>query len=408
MTEITITRLGLHGDGLADGPIYAPLTLPGERVEGTLEGSILKDVKILRPSDRRVAPPCRHFKSCGGCQLQHADDALVADWKVDVVRRALDAHGLETAFKPIQTSPRRSRRRAGFSARRTKKGAMAGFHGRGSDTIVAIPECQLLDPAVMQGIAVAEQLALVGASRKTALSVMVTASKTGLDVAVAHGKPLDGPLRQQLAAVCDQLGLARLSWEDEVVAMRAPPVHRLDDAQITPPPGAFLQATAHGEAALSASVMDITQDAWRVIDLFAGCGTFSLPLARRAEVHAVEGSQDMTAALDQGWRNTQGLKQVRTETRDLFRRPLMPDEMAKAEAVVLDPPRAGAEAQVAELAKMKMPRIAYVSCNPVTFARDAQMLVQAGYVLDWVQVVDQFRWSAHVELVASFTASHIR
>ncbi|WP_299825788.1 class I SAM-dependent RNA methyltransferase [uncultured Roseobacter sp.] len=408
MTEFVIKHLGLQGDGVAEGPVFAPLTLPGETVTGQVEGSTLQDVKVLTPSDRRVAPPCRHFKSCGGCQLQHADDAFVAAWKVDVVRRALEAQGLETVFRPIQTSPAQSRRRAGFAARRTKKGALAGFHGRASDTIVAIPDCKLVAPEVLDGMQVAETLATAGASRKTPLSVMVTTTKTGLDVAVSNGKPLDGPLRQHLAAICDQMGLARLTWAGEVVAMRAPPIHALDGIDITPPPGAFLQATAHGEAALLAAVQEITDGATRIIDLFAGCGTFALPLARTAEVHAVEGASEMITALDQGWRNAKGLKQVTSEARDLFRRPLLPDEMRKAQAIVLDPPRAGAEAQVAELAKTTTPRIAYVSCNPVSFARDAQVLVNAGFTLDWVQVVDQFRWSAHVELAASFTAPHMR
>lgn len=408
MTEFVIKHLGVQGDGVADGPLFVPLALPGEVVTGRLDGSTLRDVKVLSPSDRRVAPPCRHFKSCGGCQLQHADDAFVAEWKVDVVRRALEAHGLETVFRPIQTSPAQSRRRAGFAARRTKKGALAGFHGRASDTIVPIPNCKLVAPEVLDGTAVAEALASIGASRKTPLSVMVTKTKTGLDVAVSNGKPLDGPLRQQLAAICDQMGLARLAWSGEIVAMRAPPVHALEGIDITPPPGAFLQATAHGEAALLAAVREITEGAARIIDLFAGCGTFALPLARTAEVHAVEGAPEMIAALDQGWRKAEGLKTVTSEARDLFRRPLLPDEMHKAQAIVLDPPRAGAEAQVAELAKTTTPRIAYVSCNPVSFARDASVLVNAGFTLDWVQVVDQFRWSAHVELAASFTAPHMR
>lgn len=408
MTEFVIKHLGLQGDGVAEGPVFAPLTLTGETVTGQLEGSTLQDVKVLTPSDRRVAPTCRHFKSCGGCQLQHADDDFVAAWKVDVVRRSLEAQGLETVFRPIQTSPAQSRRRAGFAARRTKKGALAGFHGRASDTIVPIPDCKLVAPEVLNGMQVAETLATAGASRKTPLSVMVTATKTGLDVAVSNGKPLDGPLRQQLAAICDQMGLARLTWADEVVAMRTPPVHSLDSIDITPPPGAFLQATAHGEAALLAAVQEITDGATRIVDLFAGCGTFALPLARTAEVHAVEGASEMIAALDQGWRKAKGLKRVTSEVRDLFRRPLLPDEMTKAQAVVLDPPRAGAEAQIIELAKTTTPRIAYVSCNPVSFARDAKVLLNAGFTLDWVQVVDQFRWSAHVELAASFTAPHMR
>jgi 23S rRNA (uracil1939-C5)-methyltransferase len=350
-----------------------------------------------------VAPPCRHFKSCGGCQLQHASDAFVADWKVDVVRTALAAHGLETEFRPIQTSPQQSRRRATFAARRTKKGAMAGFHGRASDVVIEVPGCQLLDPAVMRGLPIAERLAEIGTSRKAALAVTVTSAEEGLDVAVANGKPLDGPLRQVLAQLCDEMGLARLSWDDEVIAMRAPPVQRFGVARVTPPPGAFLQATRHGEAALLAAVQDAVGGATEIVDLFAGCGTFSLPLAQQARVHAVESDADMLTALQAGWRMAKGLKPVTTAARDLFRRPLLPDELAKTQAVVIDPPRAGAEAQVAEIIAAKVPRVAYVSCNPVSFARDAQAMVAAGYRLDWIQVVDQFRWSAHVELAACLT-----
>lgn len=408
MSEFKITRLGQQGDGVAEGPVFIPLTLPGERVEAQIENGKAVDVKILHPSERRVAPPCRHFKSCGGCLLQHADDDFVADWKLDVVRTALIAHGLETVFRPIETSPPASRRRAGFSARRTKKGAMVGFHGRASGTIVEIPDCKLLDPAVLAGAPVAESLAIAGASRKAALSVMITAADNGLDVSVEHGKPLDGPLRQQLAAICEQSGLARLTWGDEIVAMRQPPVHRIGSAKVSPPPGAFLQATSHGQQALTRAVVEIVAGAKQVVDLFAGCGTFALPIAENAEVHAVESDARMLLALDAGWRHGTGLKAVQTERRDLFRRPLMPDEMRKVQAVVLDPPRAGAEAQVAELAKAQVAKIAYVSCNPITFARDANVLTTAGYTLDWIQVVDQFRWSAHVELVASFTASHMR
>lgn len=404
MTEHHILRLGHHGDGIADGPIFAPLTLPGEMVSGSVDGNTLSDVRILTPSDDRIAPPCRHFKSCGGCQLQHASDALVATWKQDVVKHALDAHGLETVFKPLHTSPAQSRRRATFAARRTKKGAMAGFYGRSSDVLIEIPDCKLLAPELLEGRAVAEDLAVIGTSRKAALAVTVTASANGLDVAVAHGKPLDGPLRQELASLCERRGLARLSWGDEVIAMRHAPVQTFGRAAVTPPPGAFLQATQDGEAALLAAVKEAVAGADALADLFAGCGTFALPLAETARVHAVESVGEMMTALNHGWRMAGGLKPVTTEIRDLFRRPLLPDEMRKLDAVVLDPPRAGAERQVAEIISARVPKVAYVSCNPVTFARDAQAMVSAGYTLDWVQVVDQFRWSSHVELAACLTA----
>ena len=182
-----------------------------------------------------------------------------------------------------------------------------------------------------------------------------------------------------------------------------PPLQRFGPGAVIPPPGSFLQATPEGEAVLVQAVLEITQGAKRVLDIFAGCGTFALPLSRNAEVHAIEGEADMLAALDTAWRMAQGVKAISTETRDLFRRPLMPDEFKGFNAAVIDPPRAGARAQVEELAKGKLARIAFVSCNPATFARDAQILIGGGYRLDWVQVVDQFRWSAHSELVAQFT-----
>ncbi len=406
-TTATIQRLGAQGDGVAEGPLFAARTLPGEIISGIASGSQLTEIRVETPSDARVQAPCRHYKSCGGCQLQHASDAFVADWKVEVVRTALRAQGLDADFRPIHTSPSRSRRRATLTVRRTKKGAMAGFHGRASDVITPIPECQLLDPALIRAIPMAEALAMAGASRKAPLSVTITTSEVGLDVLVREGKPLDGPLRVELAGIAGQHGVARLTWGDEQVAMEQPPVQVFGAARVCPPPGAFLQATKDGEAALLASVREITAGAKRIVDLFAGCGTFALPLARDAEVHAVEGERDMIAALDAGWRRAQGLKKLTSEVRDLFRNPLLPEDLnpfgAHFEAAVIDPPRAGGEAQVAELAKARTPVIAYVSCNPVTFARDAKTLVDAGYRLNWVQVVDQFRWSTHTELAASFT-----
>ncbi|MEM6886622.1 MAG: class I SAM-dependent RNA methyltransferase [Pseudomonadota bacterium] len=407
MTEVVINELGRQGDGVAPGPIYVPRALPGEQVKGRLEGDVLRDVRILTPSDRRVSAPCAHFKVCGGCALQHADNAFTAAWKEDVVRRALARVGLETEIRPIRTSPARTRRRAGFAARRTKSGALVGFHGRASDTIVAVPECHLLAPTLLAAVAVIAKLALVGASRKAVLNAMTTATETGLDVSVSGGKPLDTALRIALSQIVRETGLLRLTWNDELVATESAPKILFDGIELTLPPGAFLQATAEGETALRLAVLEISENANRAMDLFAGCGTFSLPLARSMDVHAVEAAGDMLAALDRGWRHATGLKTVSTETRDLFRRPLLRDEFRGVDVVVIDPPRAGAEAQVVELAHSGVPRIAHVSCNPQTFARDAETLVRAGYCLDWVQVIDQFRWSPHVELVARFSLLHI-
>ena len=403
---LTIERLGHRGDGIAQGPggpVFVPQTLPGEVVEGDIAGDQLLNTRILTPSANRIRPPCSHARTCGGCLMQHAADPFVADWKLGIGNGALAGQGLDAPRRPIETSPPRSRRRATLAARRTKGGALIGFHARASETLVAIPNCQLLHPAVLATFPALEALVVTGGSRSAELSLTVTHSLGGPDVAVTGGKPLDSELRMTLARVAETFNIARLTWDGEVIALRTLPVQRFGKALVAPPPGAFLQATAEGEAALLSAIRGAIGPARRVMDLFAGSGTFSLPLADSAEVHAVESDAAMLAALDRGWRQAQGLHRVTTETRDLFRRPLEPDEFKGFDAVVIDPPRAGAEAQTATLARSRVPVIAFVSCNPVTFARDARSLTEAGYVMDWLQVVDQFRWAAHVELVARFS-----
>jgi 23S rRNA (uracil1939-C5)-methyltransferase len=332
--------------------------------------------------------------------LQHASDAFVSDWKRDVVRQALAAHGIAVDLERPITSPAQSRRRATFSVKRTKKGALAGFHMKASDTIISVPNCQLLHPDLTAALQMVESLGVLGASRKGELSVLVTRTDTGLDVTVTGGKEMDVALHQALSDLARDYDLARIAWDDDIALQRRAPVLRLGPADLTPPPGAFLQATREGEAALIDAVKQALTGAKRVADLFAGCGTFALPLAQDAMVHAVEGDRDMTNALDHAWRNAEGLKRITHEVRDLFRNPLQPEELAKCDGVVIDPPRAGAAAQVAELARSSVPRIAHVSCNPATFARDTATLIRAGYDVEWIRVVDQFRWSTHVELVA--------
>jgi len=404
--KLTIERLGHLGDAIAqgeNGPIFVAQMLPGEVVEGELSGDKLLNVRIVTPSADRVRPPCAHARTCGGCLMQHATDDFVAAWKTEVVRSALAGQGLDVPLRPILTSPAQSRRRATIAGRRTKSGAMLGFHARGSDALVAVPNCLLLHPDLMAAFPALEELVLTGGSRKTELALTITRSLAGPDVSVTGGKPLDGQLRLELARVAEAHGLARLTWDSEGVALRTAPMQAMGRAMVAPPPGAFLQATEQGQADLLAAVQDAVGGAKRITDLFAGSGTFALPLAEQAEVHAVEGDAAMIAALDKGWRQAEGLKRITSETRDLFRRPLEPDEFKNVQAVVIDPPRAGAEAQTKTLALSKVPVIAFVSCNPVTFARDAKTLILAGYNLDWVQPVDQFRWSSHVELAARFS-----
>lgn len=403
MTEYTIQRLGHHGDGVADGPIFVPLTLPGEVIAGAVTGNRIAEPKIITPSPDRVRPVCAHYRGCGGCAVQHASDTFVAGWKVQITRDALAAQGIEAPIRRVHSSPARSRRRATFSARRTKKSVLVGFHARASDTIIDTPDCQLVRSQILDQRPVIAALARAGGSRKTELSATVTWSEAGADLSVQGGKPLDTDLRLELTAIAQQYGLARLGWNGDLIIEANAPVQDFDGIRVVPPPGAFLQATAEGEAALRQSVLEAVEGAADVADLFAGCGTFALPLARNAQVHAVESDPQMLTALDAAWRYARNLKKVTTEPRDLFRRPLVPLDLKRFDAVVLDPPRAGAEAQCTQIAQSEVTRIAMVSCNPTSFARDARLLRDAGFCLNWVDVVDQFRWSPHVELAASFT-----
>lgn len=402
MATLTITRLGHQGDGIADGPVFVPRTLPGEVVEGDVAGGRMAAPRIITPSDQRIKAPCPHYRSCGGCALQHARDDFVTGWKHDIVRQALAAQGIEAPFRAPHITPLHSRRRATFTGRRLKTGALVGFHARASDVVTAVPDCLILHPELTAALPLLQDLTAREGSRKGELSLALTLSDAGLDLAVTGGKAPDGPRRANLGQWAGQAGLARLAWDDEVIAQEHPPFHNIGRARVTPPPGAFLQATKPAEAALQAAVAEAVGTAGHIADLFAGCGTFAIPLAEHAEVHAVEGDGAMLAALDAGWRHATGLKRITTQTRDLFRNPILPEDLARFDAVVIDPPRAGADAQARALANSNVPVIAAVSCNPVTFARDAKSLIQGGYRLNWVQLVDQFRFSPHVELAAQF------
>ncbi|MFT5743033.1 MAG: 23S rRNA (uracil1939-C5)-methyltransferase [Paracoccaceae bacterium] len=394
----TLTQQGLGR--AADGQ-FVPRTLPGEEIGLREDGT----AQILKPSTDRVAPPCRHFKSCGGCAMQHATNPFVANWKAEIVTRALSAHGIAVDIRAVHTSQAQSRRRAKFAGKRTKNGALVGFHTRASDTIISVPDCQLLLPSLRAALPSLEELTVLSASRKGEIGLTVTDSPAGLDVWVESDKLLDGPLRITLADFAQRHGFARLAWGDEPVVTINPPTQQFGRASVVPPAGAFLQATRDGEAQLLAAAREATDGADRIVDLFAGCGTFTLPLAEDAAVTAVESSGPMLVALDQGWRRAQGLKLIKTETRDLYRRPLEPDELRHFDAAVIDPPRAGAQAQIATLAVSTVRKIAMISCNPITFARDAKVLIDAGFAIQWIDVVDQFRWSPHVEVAASFTRS---
>ena len=265
------------------------------------------------------------------------------------------------------------------------------------------PHCKVLTPALLALRPALLDLVQLAAPRSREVGLLLTDGPAGADVVVEEARELDAGLRQDAAAWAARAGVARLTWNGDLVAQSEAPWQPMGRARVVPPPGAFLQATREGEAALVALVLGATRSAARIADLFAGVGTFALPLAESSEVHAVEGEAAMAEALTKGWRGAPGLHRVTAEARDLFRRPLDAAELKRFDAAVLDPPRAGAEAQVARIAAAGVPTVAYVSCHPASFARDTRVLLSAGYRMDPITVVDQFRWSAHVELATRFS-----
>lgn len=382
-----ITNLTHHGLGRAEDGTLIPGTLPGETVV---------DGAITDPSPHRVTPPCAQAGTCGGCAVQHASDAFVLRWKAGILTRALAAHGLNAPLRRAQVSPARSRRRAKLSGRRMKSGALVGFHARASDQIVPPKGCTVLHPSITAALPALTDLIATYGSRKGTVDLTVTTGPSGLDVRV------DG-LNADLSDWATTHDVARVSLGDEPQITRRPPMIPMGRAQLTPPPGGFLQATSQGQTALINAVTETLTGCSRVVDLFAGSGTFALPLAEKAQVHAVESLAPPLDALNRAWRQTQGLHQITTEVRDLFRAPLDASDLARFDGAVLDPPRAGAAAQTAQLADHGPGKIAYVSCNPISFAKDAKKLIEAGYTLDHIDLIDQFRWSPHIELAAAFS-----
>jgi 23S rRNA (uracil1939-C5)-methyltransferase len=407
--DVKVTRLGAQGDGVAESDgtsLFVPYVLPGETVRVTpQDGDRAALLKILEPSPSRIASPCRHFRQCGGCAVQHAAPDFYAEWKHDLVNSALAARGIEAEIAPLVATAPRSRRRATFAATRTKKDVMLGYYARATHNIVAITECPLVVPEIEEALPALARAVAPGLSRRSRASLLVTSTENGLDVAVSGGKPLDGALRAELGREAAASGFARITWDGEIIAERLPPAISLSGLRVMLPPGGFLQPTREGEAALVDLVRAGVGKAKRIVDLYAGSGTFAAAFARASSVHAVEGEKRALAALDRAMREqgpVLGLKPVTIETRDLARRPLLSSELNAFDAVVIDPPRAGALAQAEEIARSSVPVVASVSCNPATFARDARALLDGGYQLERVTPVDQFLWSPHLEVVGIF------
>jgi 23S rRNA (uracil1939-C5)-methyltransferase len=403
--EVTIDRLGAQGDGVADGPdgaLFVPFALPGERVrvEPDADGKHAELLAVLEASLARVEPVCPHFGVCGGCALQHLDEGAYLAWKRGQVVQALRSRGLEAEVEPVRAVPLGSRRRAMLTLGRNQDGLALGYRRARSHDLIDIEVCPILSPDIVARLpALKSALApLLGSKREARIGITETA--TGLDVVVEGVRPKEAALAG-LARQSISLGVARVTVDGDSLLPGAPPEVRFGPAAVRIPPGAFLQASAEAEAVMTELVRQgAVGSAKRIADLFAGLGTFTFALAGSAKVDAYESDEAALAALEDAARHTPKLKPVRAIPRDLFREPLGAKELDRCDAVVFDPPRAGAVAQVQQLAKSKVKRLVAVSCNPATLARDIRILVDGGYRLTRVVPVDQFLFSAHIEVVA--------
>jgi len=411
---LDILEMGARGDGIAeqDGERYfVPFSLPGEVVEAEPvdkrgEGVATELIEVLSPSRHRENPPCAHFGVCGGCALQHWRHDVYSAWKASLIERALKQRGVTapSSEPPLRGAPG-ERRRVDFVLRRQGKRVLAGFHGRGSERVVDVGVCVIARPtltALLEPLrAVLSEVLPDGA----ATDAIANETDGGIDVLLRPHKRLTLSVdqRQKLVGLAEHANLARLSWGDranpEPIVTRRPPLLMLGNVMVEPPPGAFLQATKRGELTMREAVNTWIDNAAKLADLFAGVG--SLSLGRPGRLSLFESDKPSVTAIDAAARKIGG-NRFAVERRDLFRNPLLPKELDAFDAVVLDPPRAGAAAQVAEIARSKVRQVVYASCDPGSFARDARLLQDAGYRLEKLKAIDQFLWSGHVESIALF------
>ncbi len=404
---LTVARLGAQGDGVAEsgtGDLFLPGALPGERVVRDDEGR----VTVIGPpsADRRIDALCPHVQRCGGCAVQHMGDGLYRSWKESLLASALAQRALTTTIMPMRAVPLASRRRATFAGIWIGGTPRLGFHGAGTHTVEPIERCAVLRPAIVAALPELARLAAMLVSKETPFRVSILAADNGLDVAIDAKVPARAArLAAEVASAMRAVKAIRLTLGQEPFLVTAPPIVRIAGVDVSPPPAAFLQAASETDAILAELVLAAVGKAKRVADLFAGLGTISLALAARSRVLSVDGDAALLDALRRAVDQVQGLKPVECLRRDLFRDPMSPRELDQFDAVVLDPPRAGAAAQAQALQGAKVKRVVMVSCNPATLARDLRTLVDGGYALDSVTAVDQFLFTHHLEAVAVLTRS---
>lgn len=407
---LDIAAVGAEGDGIArtpEGAVFVPFTLPGETVAVARVKNHGMPISWSKTSEERVDPRCRHFGldgkggACGGCSLQHWADQPYQDFKRQLVVDALKAQGIEIEVAPLIACLPGERRRVTMTARLTEKGVVLGFLQANTHQIVPVEECPISIPAIVGRLDVVRRLVAALGSGSEPFRIAIGATLSGLDINMMDMKKPDPKKRQAATDIMlREKGIARVSVEGEIIVEPQKPVLDIGGVQVVLPPGGFTQATVRAEDAMAALVTGHLGKSKRVADLFSGLGTFALRLARKSAVHAVEFDAPALAALDHAARHAQGLKPISIERRDLFRRPMQPLDLKNFDGLCFDPPRAGAEQQCRELAKSKVQKIAAVSCNPTTLARDLRILIDGGYRLKSVTPIDQFLWSSHVEAVA--------
>jgi 23S rRNA (uracil1939-C5)-methyltransferase len=407
--RLVITDIGHRGDGVAqspDGPLYVPYTLPGESVDAdAVQGHPDRRhlLRVIVPSPDRVTPFCEHFGVCGGCAIQHWAEPLYRAWKRELVVTALRQAGIDAPIDDLIDAHGDGRRRAVLHARQgTKEIVEVGFSALRAHTLVPIDRCPVLAPGMAGAIEAAWAIAEALGPLRKPLDIHVTATLNGLDIDVRGSGPLDQAHALALTRIAASGRISRITRHGQMAALIAPPVVQMGKAQVVLPPGPFLQATAQGEDTLARLVLDGAGKTKAALDLFCGIGPFALRLAERSRVTAIDSDQPAIDALSRAAQATPGLKQVTAQRRDLFRLPMQAIDLAPFDVAVFDPPRQGAEAQARELAKSKVKTVIAVSCNAATFARDAGILIGGGYKCVRVTPVDQFKYTAHVEIVALF------
>ena len=407
---LEISAVGSRGDSTAEGeagPIYTPYALPGEQVRARVAGGRAELLEVLRPSPERQDPACRHFGRCGGCQLQHWQDEPYLAWKREQVIDALTKRGFGGVHvEPTIAAWGEGRRRAALHAARQNNQVRIGFIERGGARLTPITQCPVLAPQLEATVLKLAPLAELALPQRGEITMQCLLTDSGVDVSIkGAGRVdlLDRAQLEKLIAEANALNLARLSFDGDPIIERAKPTLRMGRAVVSPPPGAFLQPTALGEETLARLTLEALHGAKRVVDLFSGIGTFALRIAEHAEVLAAEGDTEMLAALKKASDGAGGaLKEISILRRDLLRTPLSTLEMKKFDAAVIDPPRSGARQQAEQIARAPIRKLAYVSCDPASFARDIKVLIEHGFTLTKLTPVDQFRWSPHIELVGAF------